>query len=316
MILIISSTHIYEQCTEAVIEWLNYYNAQYQKMSLDDIYKGRRNLYIDVCKQNLIYDDNVDLCKDINVVFFRKKEFLDIKSNNRQLLNDLSKERLATVNYLFYILQHKKWFPYYSSNSENKLIQIKLAMKYNLKVPGTIITNKKEDIMRFKKEYKDIINKPINHCGYYEYNGDIYTANTIKFDKNKSVNLPEIFPLSLFQEQIKGDCELRCFYFDGEFYTIANFITCKEYVDIKLNQDNKTTNYSIYDFPKKERIKIISMMNELKLNTGSIDFILKDSELFFLEVNPVGQFLFESNILNLDLEKKIAQWLIAQDVSS
>lgn len=52
-------------------------------------------------------------------------------------------------------------------------------------------------------------------------------------------------------------------------------------------------------------------MNTLNLNTGSID-VLKgiDGKYYFLEVNPVGQYLSPSISCGYCVEKNIAEWLI------
>lgn len=51
-------------------------------------------------------------------------------------------------------------------------------------------------------------------------------------------------------------------------------------------------------------------MKMLKLESGSLDFIVTpDNEYYFLEVNPVGQFNFVSEICNYHIEKHIAKTL-------
>ena len=52
-------------------------------------------------------------------------------------------------------------------------------------------------------------------------------------------------------------------------------------------------------------------MNEIDLNTGSIDLLLTGKgDYYFLEVNPVGQFEWLNYYGNFFLEKKIAEELI------
>jgi hypothetical protein len=52
-------------------------------------------------------------------------------------------------------------------------------------------------------------------------------------------------------------------------------------------------------------------MESINLNTGSLDFIKssKDSNYYFLEVNPSGQFGMTSNPCNYNLHEKIANYL-------
>lgn len=50
-------------------------------------------------------------------------------------------------------------------------------------------------------------------------------------------------------------------------------------------------------------------MSRLDLNCGSFDFIKNKDQYYFLEINPVGQFLGLSKICNYSLEKEIAEYL-------
>ena len=49
-------------------------------------------------------------------------------------------------------------------------------------------------------------------------------------------------------------------------------------------------------------------MRKLDLNSGSLDLVLdREGDLFFLEVNPVGQYDFISKQCNLQLDRIIAK---------
>lgn len=313
MILIVSSSHSYDQGTEAVIEWLNHYKAKFLRISLEDIYNGRHDIDIRTEDESIICD-GINISQDVNVILFRKKEILGLNSNHNLLERDIFNEKTAIIDYIFHALRNKTWLPNYSNTKENKLIQLDLARRNNLLVPKTLITNRKDKVRKFKKECSKIINKPIFYCSYYIKGNQAYTANTIDFDDLKIEELPESFPLSLFQEAIIGDSELRCFYIDDEIFTTVTYHNTSRHIDVKLNNGKMDTNYVEYILSEKDRESISNLMKELGLNTGSIDLIKKDKLLYFLEVNPVGQFLFESRTLNFEIDKKIAEWLINNDV--
>ncbi|SQB45601.1 ATP-GRASP peptide maturase, grasp-with-spasm system [Chryseobacterium jejuense] len=50
-------------------------------------------------------------------------------------------------------------------------------------------------------------------------------------------------------------------------------------------------------------------MQSLDLNCGSLDLLKSGDKYYFLEVNPIGQFLGLSLICNYSLEKEIACYL-------
>lgn len=59
---------------------------------------------------------------------------------------------------------------------------------------------------------------------------------------------------------------------------------------------------------------ILLFMRAVNLNYGALDFMVgSDGQLIFLEVNPSGQFLYESLLCCYNIEQYIAELLIAQD---
>lgn len=313
MILIIGLNNTYDQGTESVIEWLDFYHANYLKIDLCDLYFGKINSSLYVSNGRILYR-GINILEDVNVIFYRRRGVLNLFDENPKLNRELSNEMQAVVNYLFYLLRGKLWFPNNSLISKNKLIQLDVAKKCNICIPETLVTSNKIDLLDFYENNKPIINKPINYCGYHKIDGKFYTSNAVSLCKKEIMSLPDLFPLSFFQEYIASNLELRCFYCDGDIYSVAIHVEISKYVDVKLSRSKKLANYSIYNISEYDRCKIKNMMNLLNLNTGSIDFIEYGGQLYFLEINPMGQFLFESEILNLGLDQKIAEWLINKDV--
>ena len=69
-----------------------------------------------------------------------------------------------------------------------------------------------------------------------------------------------------------------------------------------------------YTLPKEIEKKLLCLMSTVGLNTGSIDLIKdKKGRFYFIEVNPVGQYLAPSDRGNYYIEKTIAEWLIKED---
>lgn len=66
---------------------------------------------------------------------------------------------------------------------------------------------------------------------------------------------------------------------------------------------------SCFELPLQIRKRIVSLMGDLKMNSGSLDFIVTpENEFFFLEVNPVGQFGYLSELGNYMIEKEISKY--------
>ena len=202
-----------------------------------------------------------------------------------------------------------------SDNKLSKLLCLSKAKEQGIKVPETIITSNKEDVIRFRKKYKEIITKNSTQ-GVFVYDKDqllnVYTQ--LLSDKDIK-DLPDYFFPTLFQEAIEKKVELRIFFIENEFYGSAIFsqqdeMTKVDFRNYNFNKPNRTPPFELNN-SDKEKFRIL--MKNLNLNSGSIDCIInKRNELVFLEVNPIGQYAQVSNPCNYFLDKKIAEYLMTK----
>ena len=118
---------------------------------------------------------------------------------------------------------------------------------------------------------------------------------------------------SLFQEKLDKRYELRCFYLDGECYTMATIAEPESApnIDWRRIQSFSLARRIPYQLPNDIQERIVRLMNSLELDTGSLDFIrTTDGRFVFLEVNPVGQFGMTSAPCNYFLEERVAEALL------
>jgi hypothetical protein len=74
--------------------------------------------------------------------------------------------------------------------------------------------------------------------------------------------------------------------------------------------------YKPYSLPIGIKNKICLLMDRLNLVSGSIDMIIDlNNELYFIEVNPQGQYDWVSVYGNYELDKKIAFFLQEKDIA-
>ncbi len=195
------------------------------------------------------------------------------------------------------------------SENVNKVDILKEAQRFGLNVPATLVTSSKETLQVFKEKYKFLITKCITDYRMLSHEGlyfELYKNEVSQFDVDK---LPNTFFPALFQEKISKRYEIRTFYLDEVFYSMAIFSQSNSKTDIDFRRyDNDVPNRTVpYNLPIEIEKKIINLMKELNLNTGSIDLIRNhNGDYIFLEINPVGQFGMTSHPCNYNIEKKIA----------
>lgn len=320
MILVLSYQK-YEQGTDPVVDWLVHYDAPFVRLDLLSVLDGRTSLSFTDDGRAIV--NGYDLEARIQVVFYRR--FLrtvplgncrDILHHHRQLRDDLDREAADLFYEIFHRLRGAAWLPDLPATeaADNKLRMARLARAAGLRVPTTMICNRKEDLQAFHQtQPSGLVCKPINYCGYYFAGNHVYTAYTQLVDETFIQEAPERFFPTLFQARIERDYELRIFYLDGEFYPTVIYANNygEDLTDVKLISNKDTTHNLPYQLPEALYRALDRFMRSAKLRTGSID-VLRDGagNYHFIEVNPVGQYTAPGKQCNYHIEKKIAQWLI------
>lgn len=319
MILILSS-NITDSSTTNIIKYLKKLNIEYLNITPigiafkdeleiinDKIFffqkQEKKELIIDKIK--CIYLRKWDIEKEINF-------YLSSKNNdNIQNLKSLYISEINAIsNYLFYRLKNCKWLSNFESLYSNKLTQSYEAKMVGLNTPNFSIISNRNEVNNFEK--KTIITKLINtHFSFYD-SGNKYFAYSKPL---KKINSNSFFP-SYVQENIKKDFEIRTFYLNRTLYSFAIFSqdnnqTKNDLRQYDLNNLNTVTPY-ILDLETTN--KIITLMDNLNLTIGSIDLIMSKSEkIYFLEINPFGQYDYLSKRCNYNLDEKIVEYLINEN---
>ncbi len=305
------------------VDWLNYYDADYEILSGESIYRGDTSLTV---KNGELIVNGRNFTNDVNVVFNRrwltKSELPKINEDlflNHGIKSTISSELLEFRNFLSYCLKKAFWIPDIQNTNVNKITILQEAKKIGLKTPVFIITNDKNELIHFYQEKKEIITKAIGNFprNYAEDNfliNPIYTKNVTKEIIDK---LPKTFFMSFFQEYISKKKEYRVLYFNNKCYSVELLTQENEYskIDSRAKEsDNSDIRLQKVELPIPFQKKIQHLMEKIGLNIGSIDILESpEGEFYFLEVNPVGQISGYSLRGNLNFEKEIVEQMIALD---
>lgn len=232
--------------------------------------------------------------------------------NDYQLLNFLKKDRDSVAKAYERLLKEESKYigDYEEENQSNKIYDLFLAQKVGLKIPDSMVTNIKKDLLCFFDSHQRIITKSITFYPKVFYDNIEYSSNkTIIVSKEHIDNLNETFAIALFQQYIEKKFEVRIFYFEGMFFSMAIFSQNDSHTQIDFrNYNYEKPNRNIpFRLPKDIENKLNRFIKIKKLNSCSIDLIVTpENEFVFLEVNPQGQFEWVSAYCNYYIEKKIA----------
>lgn len=332
IVLIISQDEEYS--TDSVIDWLDYKNCRFVRLNGIDFLNG---VNIEINNGN----SNIQICninwKEIRVIWFRRwltsnnrdNLLLEIegreKSNDvltningvkpdgikRQFNNFIKNEVDTLTDFFFSWLPREKTFGKIANIEINKLSVLLKAAEIGILIPSTFILTNKEKVEKLLVK-KSIISKSISNAPRIIIGEDIYTGYTSKVIEVPSVLKHTISP-SLFQEMIKKKFEIRAFYLNRKFYSMAIFSQndSQTVVDFRRYNHKNPNRFVPYELPKHLSDKLISLAEYFNIKTGSFDIIKTTTdEYVLLEINTEGQFGMVSFPCNYYLEEKIAQELI------
>lgn len=319
MIAILSKNEL-EQSTEDVIDCLEYSNQEYIRINGNDFLKRVRCVDI---KSSI---DEIPIAK-INISWFRRwfddstsEKIVDdtviSNLNSIKLYQHLIKEESSVSTILWSQLREKKWLTNPTELRAGKLKVLITANNLGIEIPETIITTSKDELVKFKNKCKRIVSKSITEVVNFMNKMDNYSTMTVEIKEEDIERLNQTFFPSLFQQLIEKEYEIRTFYLDGKFYSMAIFsqFDPKTTVDFR-NYNMKNPNRVVpYTLPEKVEVKLKSLMETLGLSTGSLDIIKSnDGRYVFLECNAVGQYGMVSSPCNYYLDRKIADYLAKND---
>jgi len=290
--------------TDNVIGWLNYFSIAWKRINAEDFFE--KSVSIKIKSKNL--DKPMS-----EIVWFRKwlKSYSPNQSKNKE---GMGKEFVSYSNFLFNKFFNDNYNASFKLNQPkdtniDKLTQLKEASDLNLLIPQTIFTSQKSELLKFVSVNKTIITKTLAATLFIQAEQSYFMNYTRDFNISEINHLPNQFYPTLFQKKVIKKFDIRSFYLDGEFFSMAIFSQFDNQTKTDFRQYNYTNpNRTVpYQLPKIIENQLRSLMLKLELNSGSLDIVFDENQDYvFLEVNPVGQYDMVSNPCNYYLDKKIA----------
>lgn len=184
--------------------------------------------------------------------------------------------------------------------TENKVYQMQKLRKCQIPFPASLIGNVPD--MDFGLEARDKIIKPLTQ-------GKLDLGDKFEFFQTSVLTNPvgdiSLTPIYL-QEMVKKAYEVRITCLDKYLWPVR--IDSSDPIDWR--KSTAKNRYELIDVPDHIREMCQNVLKEFGLWFGAFDFIVTpDDEWIFLEVNPNGQWLWLENLLNLDMSKRLVEFL-------
>lgn len=300
MILIISQNN--ERTTNEVIKWLSIMNKKFIRIHEDEFFEikvSKKKIFLESERHHFFLDE-------IHSVWYRRGglNFKRLKYKNPSIDLNMYETQHWLEDYVRKTLDAKKHINKEKNSHLNKLLVLEHAEKIGLSVPSYFLADNTDDVI-LKKTIIKTINGNVTLTELTKNKDGFMYTSVIEEKEEKD------FFISFFQENIEKDFEIRTFYLHGKCWSMAIFSQNDEQTKIDFRKYNmKKPNRNVkYNLPEEIEEKISLLMQNLDLNCGSLDFIKKENEYYFLEVNSIGQFGDVSLVYNFQLEKEIADFL-------
>lgn len=195
--------------------------------------------------------------------------------------------------------------------SLNKMLVLKEAFDVGLKIPRTLITNSKVELLRFVRDVGQVITKPINEFYPIRWKDRAYAPYTARLTASDIDAMSDTFFPSLVQEEISKVYEVRTFFAANRCYSMAQFNADHETteLDFRRYDEDRPTRSVPYKLPLGMEQLITDLMAKLGLSTGSLDIIRSGNDYYFLEVNPVGQYGMVAHPCNYNLDRVLVEMI-------
>lgn len=174
--------------------------------------------------------------------------------------------------------------------AENKPLQLKLAQRFGLEVPRTLITNDAGAVRSFARLCGgNLVTKPPAAVAIYDKQGvrSMYTSPVTAADLRDLKGL-KYCPM-IFQERVPKALELRAVVIGKRIFTGAIDSQASEHtrVDFRRGGLEMFQSWKAFELPRVVAAALFRIIDSFGLNYGAFDLILTpDGRYVFLELNP------------------------------
>ncbi len=187
-------------------------------------------------------------------------------------------------------------------NAAVKPLQLRLAEKLHLRIPDTLITNDPSAAVAFIERHRQrVVHKTLAPPRHRF----LPTKAWSESDRDVLDNL--VLAPTIFQETVTDCRELRITVIGDQVFA-AEFHPAVGLIDGRLDLQ---TPYRPHTLPHDLSRRLLALVRQLGLVFSTIDMKLTDEgEYVFLELNPMGQYLYIEILAGLPLTAAMAELLV------
>ena len=306
-ILIISDK--FDFSTDLVCLELSKGNGKYLRINRDEFSK---------------YEVLFDIDKEFLKILFNGEEYLISEESLRSIyyrapiyLRDIYKPNISEEDQLFrtqwtafirnlIYFDQVKWVnsPTATFEAENKLIQLRNAIRLGFLCPPTKVVNTAKTHIDQEKAY--IVKTLDSGVLRIEDKEAFIYSNKIRGSELTRSYLSSA-PLIL-QDYVSPKIDIRVTVIGRKIFSVR-ILKNGSGIEGDWRMEKNDVQYESFDLPDSVEKKCFELMESLNLNFGAIDLIESDGSFYFLEINPTGEWGWLVDTAKLNIHKEICNFL-------
>jgi glutathione synthase/RimK-type ligase-like ATP-grasp enzyme len=310
--LIIS--HSIDYSTDLICYELKQREVKYLRINRDRF--NELKIQINVLEDNMlvIFDDEHSYSitpHTLKSVYFRAPVFL---RTNKQfsLQEQVYRSQWSSFIRNLIIFENARWInhPVAIYKAENKILQLKKAASFGLRIPQTIVTNYPPSDSEFS--FSNIAVKSLDTALFYDNEQELFVyTSAVQRDTLTDGDL-RLAPV-IIQEFIEPKIDIRATVVGSHIYAVKVLSQDSGIVGDWRRQRKENLTYNFFQLPNDVEEKIFLLMHELDLNFGGVDLIYSNEEYFFVEVNPTGEWGWLTRTAMLHIDKAITDLIMQEN---
>lgn len=245
-----------------------------------------------------------------------------VASSDDPLINFTQSESLTAFLAPLRMIESSRWIndPWAESRADCKILQAQIAERLGLKIPDFIISSNYDDILAFYKEHGGAVIKSLSDSPLARVKGEYVAAEKLFTDDFSAPYTAVFKPLGddevkrldgtpmFLQQAIEKQADIRATVIDGKVFA-AEMPFCEgAQIDFRLNSNKVIRKYEL---PADIEERLARLVRELGVRFASCDLALsEDGDIYFLEANVQGNYLWTEQGAGLPISKSVAEALV------
>jgi len=284
------------------------------RVNTDDLLSSWRFI-IEPNEAKLWSDKRVIRLRDVSSVYYRRAHApRPLEKTSAEAWDFVAREARTALRGLYAHLSCP-WISHHASitGAENKPLQLKLAREVGFSVPETLITNDPGTAQAFVRAREKTITKAVSY-GDLGHGKVLHTSLVPGWSEDMASQI-SLAP-TMLQEYVEKVADWRVTVVDDRVFACRiDSQSNPEYeIDMRRGLHDPTLAHELLPIPVADQLRCVELVRLLRLRFGAIDLAEGvDGALWFLEINPNGQWAWIEDRTGAPISDTLAAALIAYE---